>query len=117
MNFNFALSQQVCSSEVLLGTAEDKESSALIAVASPEFEGSFRFESAAFPGHYLAFKPPTHLRMVGGVVDGSAVLDFTLVDFAQMFRFITTEEILLPAVVNLGGDRGFISLDMIRADL
>eukprot|EP00404_Azadinium_spinosum_P021843 CAMPEP_0180625714 /NCGR_PEP_ID=MMETSP1037_2-20121125/37465_1 /TAXON_ID=632150 /ORGANISM="Azadinium spinosum, Strain 3D9" /LENGTH=364 /DNA_ID=CAMNT_0022646247 /DNA_START=117 /DNA_END=1211 /DNA_ORIENTATION=- len=117
INLNFALSQQISSSEVFLSPAEERESSHLIAVASPDFEGSFRFESAAFPGHYLAFKPPTHLRMLGGVVDPSAVVDFALVDFLQMFRFITTEEVLLPAVINKGGDRGHMSLDSLRADL
>lgn len=117
INLNFALSQQIISSEVFLSPAEERESSHLMAVASPDFEGSFRFESAAFPGHYLAYKPPTHLRMVGGVIDASAVVDFALVDFVQMFRFITTEEVVKPAVVKLGGDQGFASLDAIRADL
>lgn len=116
MNFNFALSQQINSSEFLLGAADYKESSALIAVASPAFEVSFRFESASFPGHYLAFKPPTHLRMVGGVVEETTAIDFVLVDYVQMFRFITMEEVLMPAVVKLGGGLDYVSLETVRAD-
>eukprot|EP00931_Biecheleriopsis_adriatica_P007380 TRINITY_DN108670_c0_g1_i1.p1 TRINITY_DN108670_c0_g1~~TRINITY_DN108670_c0_g1_i1.p1 ORF type:complete len:981 (-),score=222.15 TRINITY_DN108670_c0_g1_i1:17-2959(-) len=117
INMNFALANHISSSEVFLSPAEERESSALIAVASATFEGAFRFESACFPGHYLAFKPPTHLRMMGGVVDETTVIDFTLVDFSQMFRFITMDEVLLPAIVSLGGDRTYVSLEQILADM
>lgn len=116
IHVSFALSRQVSSSEVVLSGSEEKESSALIAVASPSFEGAFRFESACFPGHYLAFLPPNHLRMIGGNVEGTTTIDFVLVDYGQMFRFITMEEVLLLTVFTLGGAVEYVSLDQVRAE-
>lgn len=116
LNFNFALHRTVQASEVTLSPTAMPESANVLAVASPVFKGAFRFEAAHFPGHYLAFKPPTHLRMVGGVVDETTAIDFMLVDYTQMFKYITAEEVLMPAVVSLGGTREYIPLNTIRGD-
>ncbi|CAE8725615.1 unnamed protein product, partial [Polarella glacialis] len=67
--------------------------------ASPTCEGGIRFESASERGHYLAFFPPTHLRVVPFLeITEDRVLDFLVVDFASMFKFITMEEVFLPVV-------------------
>ncbi|CAK9086477.1 unnamed protein product [Durusdinium trenchii] len=76
LNFNFALSRQVSVSEVILSPGQMAESAHFIAVASDVFKGAFRFECYAYPGHYLAFLPPTHLRVVGGTVEEKTAIDF-----------------------------------------
>ena len=43
-------------------------------------QGAFRFECYAYPGHYLAFFPPTHLRVVGGQVEDTTAIDFMYLD-------------------------------------
>eukprot|EP00930_Biecheleria_cincta_P097389 TRINITY_DN89102_c0_g1_i1.p1 TRINITY_DN89102_c0_g1~~TRINITY_DN89102_c0_g1_i1.p1 ORF type:complete len:817 (+),score=187.59 TRINITY_DN89102_c0_g1_i1:31-2481(+) len=66
---------------------------------SPTCEGGLRFESASQRGMYLAFFPPTHLRVVNFLEEAEdRVLDFTFVDFSSMFKFITLEEVLAPVV-------------------
>eukprot|EP00931_Biecheleriopsis_adriatica_P062473 TRINITY_DN37661_c0_g1_i1.p1 TRINITY_DN37661_c0_g1~~TRINITY_DN37661_c0_g1_i1.p1 ORF type:complete len:1263 (-),score=351.72 TRINITY_DN37661_c0_g1_i1:122-3910(-) len=116
LNFNFALSRQVQVSEVVLSPGQMPDSAHFIAVASDVFKGAFRFECYTFPGHYLAFLPPTHLRVVGGTVDEKTAIDFMLVDYAKMFQYITVEEVLTPAVTSLGGMADFVSLDDLRQD-
>ncbi|CAK9025613.1 unnamed protein product [Durusdinium trenchii] len=65
--------------------------------ASPTCEGALRFESASQRGQYLAFFPPSHLRVVPFLEEAEdRVLDFLFVDFASMFKFITLEEVLQP---------------------
>eukprot|EP00928_Gymnodinium_smaydae_P069958 TRINITY_DN538_c1_g1_i1.p1 TRINITY_DN538_c1_g1~~TRINITY_DN538_c1_g1_i1.p1 ORF type:complete len:1196 (+),score=313.45 TRINITY_DN538_c1_g1_i1:116-3703(+) len=114
MNFNFALSRQVHESEVTLSPGTWPESANVIAVASPVFPRAFRFEAAHFPGHYLAYRPPTHVRMVGGVVDETTAIDFVLVDYKEMYNYITMEEVLRPVMVEMKGDKDFVKLDKLR---
>jgi len=114
MNFNFFLHRTVNVSEVVLSPGTMPDSANVVAVASPVFKRAFRFEAAQFPGHYLAFRPPNHIRMVGGVVDESTAIDFILVDYTQMFNFITMEEVLTPAVTGLGGEKAYIPLSELR---
>ncbi|CAJ1402292.1 unnamed protein product [Effrenium voratum] len=65
--------------------------------ASPICEGALRFESASQRGQYLAFIPPSHLRVVPFLEETEdRVLDFLFVDFASMFKFITLQEVLEP---------------------
>lgn len=116
MNFNFALHRTVSVSEVVLSPGTMPDSTNVIAVASPVFQGAYRFEGAHFPGHYLAYKPPNHLRMVGGVVDETTAIDFQLVDYAKMFQYITADEVLMPAVTKMGGERDFVPLRTLRGD-
>lgn len=70
-----------------------------VAIPSPAYEGAFRFEAAYQRGFYLVFLPPTHLRVAPYDGDvGAGVIDFALVDFGIMFRFIEMEEVLKPVV-------------------
>lgn len=116
MNFNFALSRQVAVSEVTLSPGQIPESCNFIVVASPHFQGAFRFESAHFPGHYLAFRPPGHLRVIGGVAEENTKIDFYLVDYAKMFMYMAVEEVLEPAVKALGGDKDWVDLSRVCVD-
>jgi hypothetical protein len=54
--------------------------------------------------------------MLGGVVEGTTTIDFSLVDYNQMFRFIMMEEVMMLAVLNCGGGENFIGLDLLRAE-
>lgn len=83
-----------------------------IAVTSPAYEGAFRFEAAYSRGFYLTFLPPTHLR-VAPADDDAGVVDFALVDFGVMFRFIEMEEVLQPAVAAY---KGWVKLAELRRD-
>ncbi|CAK0848683.1 unnamed protein product [Prorocentrum cordatum] len=63
-----------------------------IAVTSPAYEGAFRFEAAYRKGYFLTFLPPTHLRVIPWEEGSQGTVDFALVDFAIMFRFIEMED-------------------------
>ncbi|CAE8637411.1 unnamed protein product [Polarella glacialis] len=83
------------------GKGEKNENVNFIAVPSPVYDNAFRFEGAFRRGYFLAFRPPTQLRMIpysGGPVPFRTVIDFTLVDFQAMFKFIDIEEVLRPVV-------------------
>lgn len=85
-----------------------------IAVTSPAYEGAFRFEAAYSRGFYLTYLPPTHLRVAPhGEDDDAGVVDFALVDFGVMFRFIEMEEVLQPAVAAY---KGWVTLTELRRD-
>merc|ERR1719191_1564338 len=114
MHMSFALSAQVHESEIMLSTAADNQTTAVVAIASPHFERGFRFECAFYPGHYLAFKPPTHMRIVNRIEDPGVVIDFVLVDYSSKFMYMTIEEVLVPSVKALGGDVDFVPLWRVR---
>eukprot|EP00929_Paragymnodinium_shiwhaense_P073452 TRINITY_DN3742_c0_g1_i1.p1 TRINITY_DN3742_c0_g1~~TRINITY_DN3742_c0_g1_i1.p1 ORF type:complete len:1227 (+),score=309.43 TRINITY_DN3742_c0_g1_i1:134-3814(+) len=116
LNFNWALHRTVKESEVILNPNATPENANLIAVASPVFAKAFRFEASQFPGHYLAFKPPTHMRMVGGTVDMTTAIDFLLVDFQQAFNYQSLEEVLTPTAIRLGARQDFVSLHKIKKE-
>merc|ERR1719388_522172 len=81
---------------------EKKELVNFITVPSAIFDGAFRFEAAYRPGYFLAFRPPTALRMVPYADQSNLVVDFSLVDFAEMFKFIDIEEVLKPVMDQSG---------------
>jgi len=64
---------------------------------SPEYQEAVRFETACRRGYYLAFLPPSHLRIVPLLNDEPGrVIDFLLVDFSASLNFKDMEEVLLP---------------------
>jgi len=84
---------------------------------SPWYKGAWRFEAASTPGWFLCFQPPTYLRMVKqapkAVSHEKCVLDFTLVDFAVMYRFMDFGEIL-AALLEHVPEPGWVTLDSIK---
>jgi len=95
---------------------EKNEQVNFIVEPSPMYDSAFRFEAAYRRGYFLAFWPPQQLRMVpysGGQLPGGAVLDFTLVDFQTMFKFIDIEEVLRPVLESYSG---WVSLDQVKTD-
>lgn len=94
------------------GKGEKMEKVNFIAVTSPHYENAFRFEAAYRKGFYLTFLPPNHLR-VAPHVDDRGLVDFTLVDFGVMFKFIEMEEVLQPAVAAYSGP---VTLEQLRKD-
>lgn len=107
LNLAVDLIEGVSESEITLLEAKKgqrNERVNFITVASPVYEGAFRFEVAYHRGFYLAFLPPTHLRVIPyNGEDRSRVIDFSFVDFSVMFKFIDIEEVLLPSVAQHGG--------------
>jgi len=106
-------------SEVRMAPAnkgQKAESVNFVTKASPTCEGALRFESASQRGQYLAFFPPSHLRVVPFLEDAEErVLDFLFVDFQSMFKFITLEEVLEP--IFSGEEAGtWIDLAKLRDD-
>jgi len=88
------------------GKGERNENVNFIVVSSPLYDNAFRFEAAFRKGYYLAFRAPTQLRMIpynGGPLPKKVVIDFTLVDFQAMFKFIDIEEVLRPVIESKGG--------------
>lgn len=94
---------------------EKKEMVNFVVLPSPHYHGAVRFEAAYHQGYYISFRPPTGLRIVPHV-EGSGsnvVIDFHLVDFAHMFKFIELEEVLRPAMASV---TNWMPLDMLKAD-
>eukprot|EP00928_Gymnodinium_smaydae_P038691 TRINITY_DN26632_c0_g3_i1.p1 TRINITY_DN26632_c0_g3~~TRINITY_DN26632_c0_g3_i1.p1 ORF type:complete len:984 (-),score=235.93 TRINITY_DN26632_c0_g3_i1:370-3321(-) len=112
---SFGLAPGVSQSDVMLSDQEQPTCSNLIAVASPDLPGAFRFESAYFPGHFLAFDPPKSVQMMS-VCDQFVCVDFMLTDFNVSERFKTIDEVLLPAVLDCGGAKEYVKLTRICQD-
>ena len=116
MNSTFTLYGNINVPEFVLRQDVTCESTDMSAVLSPVFFGAFRFEAVHFPGHYLAYRPPTHLRIVEGIVLEITTIGFLLVDYARMYNYITVEEALVSVVAGLGGNRNCVSLNVLRMD-
>ncbi|CAD7972628.1 unnamed protein product [Amoebophrya sp. A25] len=94
-----------------------------IAVPSPTMTNAFRFEAAYFPGAYLAFKEPNHLRVITQIDDAAKTsIDFSLVKYDTMFKYVTMEEVLVPSMIELSSSgsgavdsNGYVSLDRLRS--
>jgi len=114
-NLSFGLSPGVSTSDVMLTPNEDTGCTNVIVVASPDFQGAYRFESAYYPGHFLAFLPPTLVQMVGSA-GGGTVVDFMLTDFSVAEKFRTLDEVLIPVVSCMGGIRKPVPLTQICQD-
>ena len=116
MNPTFMLHGNINVPEFVLRPDMMSESADVIAVLSPVFSGAFRFEAVHFPGHDLAYEPPTRLRIAAGIVLESTTIGFLLLDYARMFNYITVEEALASSVAGLGGNRNCVSLNDLRMD-
>eukprot|EP00928_Gymnodinium_smaydae_P032371 TRINITY_DN23464_c0_g1_i4.p1 TRINITY_DN23464_c0_g1~~TRINITY_DN23464_c0_g1_i4.p1 ORF type:complete len:974 (+),score=269.93 TRINITY_DN23464_c0_g1_i4:93-2924(+) len=83
-----------------------------VAKESPQYEGAFRFETACRRGCYLAYVPPTGLRIVPFLDDETVrVMDFMAVDFSAMYGFVDLEEVLLPATDPPAANSGATAAD------
>mmetsp|Transcript_24282 Transcript_24282/g.53991 ORF Transcript_24282/g.53991 Transcript_24282/m.53991 type:complete len:858 (-) Transcript_24282:63-2636(-) len=101
LNLAFRVGPSGTMSEVLLAPANKGQKNKnvnFVAKQSPEYEGALRFETACKRGQYLGFMPPSDLRVVPFLdEDQNRVIDFMMVDFSTMFKFIDLEEVLVPA--------------------
>eukprot|EP00927_Polykrikos_kofoidii_P009466 TRINITY_DN13948_c0_g3_i1.p1 TRINITY_DN13948_c0_g3~~TRINITY_DN13948_c0_g3_i1.p1 ORF type:complete len:1208 (+),score=207.83 TRINITY_DN13948_c0_g3_i1:120-3626(+) len=119
LNMNFMLegAKVGCpDADVVLSLSQDPRFANLIAVASPFSQGAFRFEGAFWPDHYLAFRPPGGLRMTGSVDDANDAIDFVLVDYNTIFKYMTMDE-ALAVPVDAQGEGDFVKLSELRADM
>lgn len=96
---------------------EKDESVNFIVQPSPWYSGAWRFEAATTPGWFLCFQPPSHLRMVQqsskAVSHAGCVLDFTLVDFNLMYKYIELDEILIALFKNVP-EPGWVTLEQLK---
>lgn len=94
---------------------EMKEQVNFIVMPSPYYEGAFRFEAAYNPGYFIAFRPPTALRVIpyADGMDTNCIVDFSLIDFAHMFKFIELEEVLRSA---MHSSQSWMPLDVLKMD-
>jgi len=92
---------------------EKRENVNFKVLPSPCYEGAFRFEAAYQRGYFLAYRPPTGLRMVNlaSSSGSSCVTDFSAIDFGNMFKFIEIEEVLRPA---MQGSTDWLPLDWLK---
>ncbi|CAE7300144.1 dnaJ [Symbiodinium natans] len=106
-------------SEVRLAPAnkgQKVDSVNFVTKASPTCEGALRFETASQRGHYLAYFPPTFLRVVPFLEEAEdRVLDFIFVDFESMFKFINLDEVLEP-VFSMEEPGAWIELAKLQED-
>lgn len=99
LNFSFRVKAGF-ESEVLLASApkgKKVENVDFVVKQSPEYQEAVRFETACRRGYYLAFLPPSHVRIVPLLnEEPGRVIDFLLVDFSASLNFKDMEEVLLP---------------------
>jgi len=103
LNLAFSINGDgVIESEVKLKEArkgQKNDTVNFIAKGSAAYQGAFRFEAACRKGCYLAYLPPADIGVISLLEkERVGVIDFVLVDFAAMTKFIDLEEVLLPAV-------------------
>lgn len=119
LNLNFMMPSAqagVLDADVSLSPNADPRYANIMAVASPYAKGAFRLEGAFYPGHYLSFRPPSTVRMASLVDEAQDVVDFILEDHSTMFKFLTVQEVLAPAIEAQGhGD--YVKLSDLRADM
>mmetsp|Transcript_3937 Transcript_3937/g.8001 ORF Transcript_3937/g.8001 Transcript_3937/m.8001 type:complete len:896 (-) Transcript_3937:158-2845(-) len=99
LNFSFRIKTGFESEVLLASAAKGKKSENVdfVVKQSPEYQQAVRFETACRRGYYLAFLPPSHVRIVPLLNDEPGrVLDFVLVDFSASLNFKDMEEVLLP---------------------
>lgn len=87
----------------------------LTLVPSPICSKAFRFESVYFPGHFLAFEPPNHCVMTN-TINQFATIDFVLAGLNASCQFQRLDEVLIPTVARLGGDKKYIKLTEVCKD-
>lgn len=120
MNLTFKLDEETSAipdeSEVSISSSNNAPAVNFIVVPSPTMLGAYRFEAAYYPGSYLAFKAPHHLRVLKKIEDTeNTIIDFSLVKYDTMFKYITMEEVLLPVMKELPKDsKGYCALDQLR---
>jgi hypothetical protein len=114
---SFGLSPGMSSSDVMLSptTTQHSDLIDLVFVPSPVFPNAFRFESAFYQNHFLAFEPPTRCQMTGQL-DQFSVIDFMIEGVHTCKQFQTLDEVLLPVVLRLGGDKIYVPLTAICQD-
>lgn len=119
LGFYLDLTSMTDSGVVLMDArkGEKDEHVNFIVQPSPWYSGAWRFEAASRPGWFLCFQPPTYLRMVAqdskAISHAACILDFTLVDFLVMYKFIDIAEILGALLQNVP-DPGWITLEQLK---
>jgi len=119
LGFHLDVGSRVDSGVVLMDArkGEKDEHVNFVVQPSPWYSGAWRFEAASQPGWFLCFQPPTYLRMVAqapkAVSHAACVLDFTLIDFALMYKFIDIKEILVALLQNVP-EPGWITFDQLK---
>eukprot|EP00392_Amoebophrya_sp_AT5.2_P006060 g6070.t1 len=97
-DFNAEGADEMLESELHLAPGQQGNLINFIAVPSPTMTNAFRFECAYYPGAYLAYKEPNHLR----------------VKYDIMFKYVTMEEVLIPTVKELPKDHhGYVQLEQL----
>eukprot|EP00928_Gymnodinium_smaydae_P031081 TRINITY_DN22935_c0_g1_i1.p1 TRINITY_DN22935_c0_g1~~TRINITY_DN22935_c0_g1_i1.p1 ORF type:complete len:528 (+),score=120.56 TRINITY_DN22935_c0_g1_i1:63-1646(+) len=119
LGFHLNLTTKTDSGVILMDArkGEKEENVNFIVQPSPWYAGAWRFEAASNPGWFLCFQPPSCIRMVAqapkAVSHASCVLDFTLVDFLVMYKFIDISEILGALFQNLP-EPGWVTLEQLK---
>jgi len=120
LNLNFMIGGEKGSgagSDVTLGPGQEPRTTNLLVIASPFSQGAFRFEGAFWPSRHLCFSTPSELRMAA-VADAEAdIVDFVLVDYSAMFKYMSVDEVLAGAVQSTGSPEEYVKLSDLRADL
>ena len=83
MNFTFNLLETQSEVDATLTQSTDGPLINFIAVPSPVMVGAFRFESAYYPGTFLAYRQPNKLLVVRqrGEENVNCSIDFSMVKF------------------------------------
>merc|ERR1712032_50997 len=119
LGFHLDLTSNTDSGVVLMDArkGEKDENVNFIVQPSPWYKGAWRFEAASTPGWFLCFQPPSFFRMVKqaakAISHAECVLDFTLVDFEVMYKYIDLSEILAALLQNVT-EPGWVTLDQVK---
>merc|ERR1712157_675498 len=99
----------VASSDIMITNVVNNACSNVLLAPSPDFQNAYRILAESSTGHYLAFDPPTLAQMTTSL-DMFTVIDFVATPIEYSYQYQRVDEVLLPAVVELGGRKNYIPL-------
>lgn len=103
-------------SEVVLQPGVDATRMNFVVVPSPTMRNAYRFESNYYPGAYLAWVEPNHLRVLKSIESQDKTwMDFQLVPYEKMFKYLHPTEVMIPLMPKLEKDEeGYAAISTLR---
>lgn len=113
---SFGLSPGVSTSDLMMANTSAAATVNLFLSPSPNFPNAYRFEAEYFGSHFLTYDPPTYAQM-SGAPDSFSVIDFLVVPSWDCMHSQTVDDVMIPAVRNLGGDKQHVKLTAVCEDV
>eukprot|EP00427_Karlodinium_veneficum_P059694 CAMPEP_0169374942 /NCGR_PEP_ID=MMETSP1017-20121227/37826_1 /TAXON_ID=342587 /ORGANISM="Karlodinium micrum, Strain CCMP2283" /LENGTH=460 /DNA_ID=CAMNT_0009473793 /DNA_START=53 /DNA_END=1432 /DNA_ORIENTATION=+ len=113
---SFGLSPGVSSSDLMMANTSSPHTVNLYLSPSPNYPNAYRFEAEFFGNHFMMYDPPTYAQ-ISGAPDSFSVMDFLVIPAWDCMHFQTIDDVMIPAVRNLGGDKQHVKLTAVCEDV